>query len=173
MALKLWSAGHWWYVWLGPRLSAKFSKENLYLKHANNVTLREVAFTVVYSRPGHWGKLLSEQPPRDRAEHGAMSNAVRLNSVLVRISIQYWAAANLYYSTSAVFKLWYTSVWLLYGMRAAFNGTFEEEVKGTPYILYILRFNAQYKSLIVERFISSSSGFQMTQNAFLASYHLI
>ena len=32
-------------------------------------------------------KLLSEQPARDRAEHGAMSNAVRLNSVLVRISI--------------------------------------------------------------------------------------
>ena len=87
MALKLWSAGHWWYVWLGPRLSAKFSKENLYLKHANNVTLREVAFTVVYSRPGHWGKLLSEQPPRDRAEHCTLSNVVRLNSVFLRISI--------------------------------------------------------------------------------------
>ena len=32
-------------------------------------------------------KLLSEQPARDRTEHGAMSNAVRLNSVLVPISI--------------------------------------------------------------------------------------
>ena len=47
---------------------------------------------------------------------------------------QYWAAAYLYYFTSAVFKLWYASVWLLYGTRAAFNGTFEEEIKGTPYI---------------------------------------
>ena len=33
-------------------------------------------------------KLLSEQPARDRAEHGAMCNAVRLNPALVLISIQ-------------------------------------------------------------------------------------
>ena len=85
---------------------------------------------------------------------------------------QYWAAAYLY-TTSAVFKLWYASVWLLYGTRAAFNGTFEEEIRGTPYIQYILGFNAQYQSLIMERFISSSSRFQMTKNAFLAAYHLI
>ena len=32
-------------------------------------------------------KLLSEQPARHRAEHGAVGNAGRLNSVLVRISI--------------------------------------------------------------------------------------
>ena len=32
-------------------------------------------------------KLLSEQPAGDRAEHGAVGNAVRLNSVFVRISI--------------------------------------------------------------------------------------
>ena len=34
-------------------------------------------------------KLLSEQPARDRAEHGAMSNAaVRLDSVLVRVNTE-------------------------------------------------------------------------------------
>ena len=32
-------------------------------------------------------KLLSEQPSRDRAEHGALRNAVRLKSVLVRVNI--------------------------------------------------------------------------------------
>ena len=43
--------------------------------------------TVVYARHGHWEQVTLEQPARDRAEHGATSKAVRLNSVLVRISM--------------------------------------------------------------------------------------
>ena len=33
-------------------------------------------------------KLLSEQPARDRAEHGALRKAVRLMSVLVRVNTE-------------------------------------------------------------------------------------
>ena len=33
-------------------------------------------------------KLLSEQPARNRAEHGALRNAVRLKSVLVRVNTE-------------------------------------------------------------------------------------
>ena len=33
-------------------------------------------------------KLLSEQPARDRAEHGALHKAVRLKSVLVRVNTE-------------------------------------------------------------------------------------
>ena len=33
-------------------------------------------------------KLLSEQPARDRAEHGALRKAVRLKSVLVRVNTE-------------------------------------------------------------------------------------
>ena len=33
-------------------------------------------------------KLLSEQPARERAEHGALRNAVRLKSVLVRVNTE-------------------------------------------------------------------------------------
>ena len=53
-------------------------------------------------------KLLSEQPARDRAEHGALRYAVRLKSVLVRVNTE--QLHYLYYFTSAVFKLWYASV---------------------------------------------------------------
>ena len=54
-------------------------------------------------------KLLSEQPPRDRAEHGALRKAVRLKSVLVRVITEQLHIYN-YYFTSAVFKLWHASV---------------------------------------------------------------
>ena len=78
-------------------------------------------------------KLLSEQPARDRAEQGALRKAVRLKSVLVRVNTEQLHIYN-YYFTSGGFKLWYASVWLLDGTREAFNGIFEEEIKGTPYI---------------------------------------
>ena len=54
-------------------------------------------------------KLLSEQPARGRAEHGALLKAVRLKSVLVRVNTEQLHIYN-YYFTSAVFKLWYASV---------------------------------------------------------------
>ena len=54
-------------------------------------------------------KLLSEQPARDRVEHGAVSYAVRLKSVLVRVNTEQLHIYN-YYFTSAVCKLWYASV---------------------------------------------------------------
>ena len=52
-------------------------------------------------------KLLSEQPARDRAEHGALRKAVRVKSVLVRVNTE---QLHNYYFTSAVFKLWHASV---------------------------------------------------------------
>ena len=68
-------------------------------------------------------KLLSEQPARDRAEHGALRKAVPLKSVLVSVNTQ---QLHIYITSHQRFSNC--------GTRAAFNGTFEEEIKGTPYI---------------------------------------
>ena len=54
-------------------------------------------------------KLLSEQPARDRAEHGALRKPVHLKTVLVRVNTEQPHIIN-YYFTSAVFKLWYASL---------------------------------------------------------------
>ena len=109
--------------------------------------LKNNQLAAMYYIPGMaiGSKLLSEQPGRDRAEHGALRKAVRLKSVLVSVNTEQLHIYN-YYFTSEVSKLWYASVWLLHATRAAFNGTFEEEIKGIPYIHS--RFNAQYQSLI-------------------------
>ena len=112
-------------------------------------------------------KLLSEQPARDRAEHGAMHNAVRVDSVSVPISILSSCISLLLYING--FQIVVRKRVILYGTRAAFNGIFEEE---KVHRTYILGFNAQYQSLIMERFISSRSRFQMTDNnTFLAVSH--
>ena len=61
------------YTWLDYRLN-----QNIYVMEL-----------LVYGiRPGMaiGSKLLSEQPARDRAEHGALRNADRLQSVLVRVN---------------------------------------------------------------------------------------
>ena len=43
-------------------------------------------------------KLLSEQPARDRAEHGALRKAVRLKSVLVRVDTEQLRIYNYYFT---------------------------------------------------------------------------
>ena len=53
-------------------------------------------------------KLLSEQPARDGAEHGALRSGDRLKSVLVRVNSE--QLHIIYYFTTAVFKLWYASL---------------------------------------------------------------
>ena len=69
-------------------------------------------------------KLLSEQPARDRAEHGALGNALRLKSVLVLVSILSSCMSLLLYISG--FQIAVRKHVTLYGTRVAFNGTFEE-----------------------------------------------
>ena len=84
------------------------------LKQVKTVTsdphFAEEIMSLLCSRTGMTigSKLLSEQPARDRAEHGALRNAVHLQASVCACRCS--AAAYLYYFTPEIFKLWYASV---------------------------------------------------------------